>query len=157
MSLFAGILGNVVGSVFGSNPRGSQRNALGAILSERGDGSPFRSGMLLLAALRLVQQNGGLDGLLARFRQEGLGEPVDSWLGAGPNLPIAPAQLQQALGLPAIDRAAAPLDLSADEAGAAFSEILPVLVDQLTPEGHVPEKHVELVAKGISMLSNAGA
>ena len=157
MSLFAGILGNVVGSVFGSNPRGSQRNALGAILNERGDGTPFRSGMLLHAALRLVQQNGGLDGMLEQFRQKGLGAHADSWLGPGPNLHITPEQLHEVLGATSLDRAAAPLDLSAAEAGSAMAEILPVLVDQLTPEGRVPEKHQDLITKGIAMLGNAGA
>jgi uncharacterized protein YidB (DUF937 family) len=157
MSLFGGILGNVVGSVFGSNPRGSQQNMLGEVLANVGGNTPFESGQLLHAALKLVQQNGGLEGLLSRMRAGGLAEQADSWVGKGPNLPITPEQLQQAVGPQALDEVAAPLHLSAAEAGDSLSQILPELVNQLTPAGTVPADHAALLTKAMSILSSAGA
>jgi uncharacterized protein YidB (DUF937 family) len=157
LSLVSGILGNVVGSVFGSNPRGSVNNSLGEILGGIGGGAPIQSGMLLAAALTLLQQNGGLDGVLNQLRQNGLGAQADSWVGAGPNLPISPVQLQQSLGAFGLDHAAAPLNMSSAEAGSAMAEILPELVNQLTPEGRLPENHAELIGRALTMLKSAGA
>jgi uncharacterized protein YidB (DUF937 family) len=157
MSLLSGILGNVVGSVFGSNPRGSANNSLGEILGGIGGGAPIQSGMLLAAALTLLQQNGGLDGVLTQLRQNGHGAQADSWVGTGPNLPITPLELQHSLGHFGLDHAAAPLGMSSAEAGSAMAEILPELVNQLTPGGSLPPNHADLIAKGLTMLKSAGA
>lgn len=157
MGLDSGILNNVVGSVFGANPRGGRHNMLGEVLAGLGGGAPIDSGMLLSASLSLLRDNGGLDGVLEKLRQGGLAAHADSWVGTGPNLPISAAELQQALGLDSLDRVAAPLGLSAAEAGAALAEIVPELVNQMTPEGRLPGNHAQLIARGIQMLSSAGA
>lgn len=157
MSLDSGILGNVVGSVFGATRRGVRHNSLGEILAGIGGGAPIHSGLLLSAALSLLRDNGGLDGALERLRQNGFAAQADSWVGNGPNLPISPAELQQALGLDGMDRVAAPLGYSSAEAGSALAEILPALVDQLTPEGSLPARHADMIARGISMLAHASA
>jgi uncharacterized protein YidB (DUF937 family) len=145
-----------VGSVFGSNPRGSQHNSLGEILGEFGD-VPIQRGILLSAALRFVQRNGGIDGILGRLRQSGFAAEADSWVGAGPNLPISPLRLQQVFGATGLDDRATPLEPSADPAGSAMSQILPELVNQFTPQGELPANHAALVTKGLAILSAAGA
>ena len=157
MNQFDGILGNVVGSVFGNHPRWARDNSLGEILGELSGGVPYRSGMLLSAALRLIQHSGGLDGLLATLHQNGFSAQADSWVGTGPNLPIAPAELDRALGEAIMDSATAPLGLLVAEAGAAMAEILPELVSQFTPQGKMPPNHAALIAKALAMLSGAGA
>ena len=40
----------------------------------------------------------GLGGLLDRFRQSGQGKTINSWIGTGPNEPVSPGQLGNALG-----------------------------------------------------------
>lgn len=157
MSLNTGILGSVVGSVFGRNPRSSTERSLGETLAELGGGAPIQSGILLRAALKVLQTNGGLDGVLARMRTNGLAAEADSWVGTGPNLPLSPSQLSLLLGPAGVDRAATPLNLSADDAGPAMAQILPDLVHQLTPDGVVPPNHADLIARSIAMLSHAGA
>jgi len=157
MSLDSGILTNVVGSVFGATRRGVRHNSLGEILADIGGGAPIHSGMLLTAALTLVRDNGGLDGVLERLRKGGFAAQADSWVGEGPNLPISAAELQKALGLEGMDLVAAPLGYSSLEAGAAMAEILPALVDQLTPGGALPARHADLIARGLSMLAHASA
>ena len=59
---------------------------------------------LMQLVMKLVQQNGGLEGLIAKFQQGGLGEIVQSWISTGPNLPISPEQLGQALGPDALQQ-----------------------------------------------------
>ena len=155
MSLFGGILGNVVGSVFGSNPRGAEFNSLGEILTAIGCTVPYHRGLYLTAALTFVQRNGGLDGVLETLRSNGLAAQADSWVGPAANVPIAQADLVRVFGEGDFDTIAAPLNISADEMSEAIAEILPELVHQLTPGGQVPENHAELIAKGLAMLNAA--
>jgi uncharacterized protein YidB (DUF937 family) len=42
--------------------------------------------------------SGGLGELVARFKQSGHGETAESWVGTGPNKPVTPPQLEQAIG-----------------------------------------------------------
>ena len=50
----------------------------------------------MLTAL-MFNQAGGFSGFLDRFRQQGMGDIVQSWVGGGPNQPISPMQVESAL------------------------------------------------------------
>jgi uncharacterized protein YidB (DUF937 family) len=112
---------------------------------------------LLQAALNLIQQNGGLPGLLARFQQAGLGQQVDSWVAAGANLPISAEQLHQALGSGAIAQIASQLGLDHAQVSGGLAQLLPQLVDSLTPSGQVPDNHADLLSEGLALLAGRGA
>lgn len=85
----------------------------------------------------LIAQHGGLQGLVSQFERQGLGSTVQSWVGTGANTPIAPEQLQQALGSETVQKLAASLGVSPQEALAKLSAALPQAVDHLTPTGAV--------------------
>src|SRR5262245_49827336 len=96
MGLLDALIGNVLGPALGGNQR---QDPLGSVLSGLGAGSQAQSGNLLLqVALLLLQQNGGLEGVLNRFRQGGLGQQADSWVGTGQNMNISGNELQQVFG-----------------------------------------------------------
>ncbi len=95
-------------------------------------------------------QGGGLAGLVQAFQQQGLGKQVESWIGTGQNLPVSAAQIQQVLG-PKVQALAAQHGLSADAASQAISQLLPHLVDQLTPDGQAPQGG-DALAQGLSAL-----
>jgi len=82
----------------------------------------------------------GLGALLERFQQSGYGHVADSWIGRGQNQPIAPDQLQEALGPETVNDFARQTGVSEDEALAQLSEGLPTMVDRLTPEGRIPDE-----------------
>jgi hypothetical protein len=82
---------------------------------------------------------GGLGDLLAAFERNGMGEQVQSWVGTGSNLPLAPEQLQQALGGDVLDGLARQAGVSPAEAGSGLAELLPQLIDRLTPNGQLPQ------------------
>jgi uncharacterized protein YidB (DUF937 family) len=103
--------------------------------------------------MSLLQQNGGLAGVLNNFRQSGLAEHADSWVGTGPNMGISADQLQQALGSSSIGNVASQLGMSHGEAGSAMAQILPELINQLTPQGQLPADHADTITKALSMLS----
>jgi len=47
--------------------------------------------------------SGGLSELIDRFKQNGHGETAESWVRTGPNQPVTPVQLQQAIGPDVLD------------------------------------------------------
>jgi len=111
--------------------------------------------MLLQLALSMLQQNGGLERVLERFRQGGMTQQADSWVSTGQNMNISGDQLQQVFGSSTIRKLTSQLGMSEDQAGSAMAELLPEVINQLTPQGQVPEKADEELAQGLSMLADS--
>jgi len=81
---------------------------------------------------------GGLGGLFKQFQQNGLGDAVDSWINTGPNKSVAPEQISNALGPEVIENLSQRTGLSKDQITQILSQVLPGMVDQLTPQGRLP-------------------
>jgi uncharacterized protein YidB (DUF937 family) len=107
MGLFDGILGGVVGA-----------------------------GMVSVIS-GVLEQHGGVQGVVDQFEKQGLGPTVKSWVGTGQNLPITAAQIQQALGSDTVRQLAAKAGISVDELNQKLAQYLPQAVDKLTPGGVV--------------------
>ena len=45
-----------------------------------------------------IEKHGGIQGVVAEFEKTGFGQQAKSWVSTGPNLPINPEQMHQALG-----------------------------------------------------------
>ena len=90
---------------------------------------------------------GGLGGLLEKLQQSGHGEVTKSWIGSGQNQPISPGSLGSALGPSIIKALSEKTGLSEQELTAQLSQLLPGLVDKLTPQGRLPT-HDELARFG---------
>lgn len=82
---------------------------------------------------------GGLGGLLEQMRRSGFGEQADSWVQRGPNLPISPDALEQIFGRGGMSEIARHAGISEDEARSGLSELLPEVVDRVTPDGRMPD------------------
>ena len=82
--------------------------------------------------------SGGLSDLLKQFQLHGGGDKVKSWIETGPNKPISPGELEQALGAERIDWLARETGMSRQELLAGLSRELPQAVDKLTPQGRLP-------------------
>ena len=81
---------------------------------------------------------GGLGGLLDKLQKGGLGSASNSWVGSGPNQPVSPGQLGSALGPDIIKTIAQRSGLSEEEITKQLSQVLPGVVDKLTPQGRLP-------------------
>jgi uncharacterized protein YidB (DUF937 family) len=81
---------------------------------------------------------GGLGGLLDKLQKSGLGDATNSWVGSGQNKPVSPGQLGPALGPDIIKTLAQRSGLSEEELTKQLSQILPGVVDKLTPRGRLP-------------------
>jgi uncharacterized protein YidB (DUF937 family) len=82
---------------------------------------------------------GGLAGILQQLQANGLGEQVQSWISTGANQPVSPEQLSAALGTDVLGQFASQAGVSTQEAGAQLSQMLPQIIDQLTPNGQLPD------------------
>jgi len=81
---------------------------------------------------------GGLNGLVDKFNQAGLGDVVSSWIGSGANQPISADQLSGVLGQDVLGKAASQLGLDPSQLSGQLSAMLPGLIDKLTPQGAAP-------------------
>ncbi len=83
---------------------------------------------------------GGLGGLMSALRQGGLGGQLDSWISTGPNQAVSPDDVQGALGgSDLLGNLAAQMGGSQGDAASMLSQLLPGLIDQMTPQGQPPE------------------
>ena len=135
MGMLDGILGNVLGGALGG--AGQQQNPLVQI------------------ALQLLQQNGGVGGMLDKFRQGGYADQADSWQSTGQNMPISGGALQEVLGSGAIGQIAQQLGLAHGDAAGGLAQMLPQLIDKLTPGGEVPDNHNDMVSQALALLTKS--
>jgi len=116
----------------------SMANQVLGSLSSAGD--ERHAGLMeALGGLLNNQQTGGLSGLVAAFEQKGLGGLIGSWVGTGQNLPISAEQLQSVLGSEQVQALAQKLGFTPQELSSHLAELMPQVVDKLTPAGALPE------------------
>ena len=111
------------------------------LASQLHGGSPASGGQDLLSEVVGLVNNhpGGLGGLVQTFQQGGLSEAVTSWVGSSNNLPVSPDQIQQVLGNEKVQALASKLGISSSDASSHLAQLLPAVIDHLTPTGQVDE------------------
>lgn len=123
-------------------------NVAGAVLGKMmGD----KGGMAQIA-LDMFNQNGGLGGILDKFKENGLAEQAASWVGKGENMPISAEQLSSVLGSDAIASMAAKFGISPETLSAQIAEHLPTVIDKMTPDGEVNAGSGNLLSTVLGML-----
>lgn len=94
---------------------------------------------IISSIMQLIGGQGGLQNLVSQFASKGLGDVIDSWVGTGQNKSISPEQIQNVFGADALSGIASKLGLNVNDLSAQLSNILPGVVDKLTPNGKIPE------------------
>ena len=131
---------------------------LDSVMSALGNvqgGAPGGSADLVSAVVGMLgndTQSGGLGGLVSKFAQHGLGDVINSWIGTGQNQAIGADQLSNVLGNDAIAGLAQKLGLSHGDMAGQLSQMLPQNIDQLTPQGQVPQGGLGNVSELLGML-----
>ncbi len=138
-----GLLDSVLGAAMGGAQQqgGGLGNILGSMLGGQ-QGSGGMNSQLINMAIGMLGNDGaqgGLGGLAAKFQQAGLGDAMNSWIGTGDNQAVNADQVTSALGSDAIGDIAAKLGMSQGDAAGQLSQILPGLINHLTPNGQAPE------------------
>lgn len=126
------VLGGLLGGAGGNSGAGGVGAVLGGVLAGGAGGA------------------GGLGSLLEQFQRAGFGEQVSSWVGGGQNLPISPAAIAQVFGGEALAQVAQQAGVSETEASEGLSQLLPEVVDRVTPDGQVPNLE-QLAASAVAL------
>ena len=130
------LLGNILGSALGGGNSGGGQNAL------------------LQAVLGMVTQHGGVDGLQQKFAGGGLGHIFASWIAPGSNQSVSPDQISQVFGHDQIAQIAQQAGVSHADAAHGISQMLPSIIDKLTPGGQVPAGNA--LQSGLAGLLSGG-
>jgi uncharacterized protein YidB (DUF937 family) len=140
-----GLLDSIIGAV-GQAPGagGGQPDLLNAVIGLLGRGGGAGGGGTL----------GGLAGLVDKFHQGGLGNIVNSWVSSGQNLPISADQITHVLGSGTIGQLAQQLGLGHGDVAGQLSQLLPQVVDKLTPGGQLPPVGQDGGLGGLGDLGN---
>ena len=120
----------------------------GAMLGKLGG----EQGGMAQIAMDLFNQNGGLSGILDKFKQGGFGETAASWVGKGENMPVSSDQIASVLGSGAIAEMAAKFGINPETLSAQIAQHLPGVVDKLTPDGEVPAESGNILSTVLGML-----
>ncbi len=93
---------------------------------------------LMRLVMALLQQAGGIEGLMAKLQQGGLGAAAASWVANGPNQAVSASQLEGALGGELLGGLAQQLGLGQGDLSGQLAQMLPQAIDRLSPEGRLP-------------------
>jgi uncharacterized protein YidB (DUF937 family) len=114
---------DTIGSMFGKTPEG---------------GSGGQQALVATALEFINNQPGGLNGLIQRFRENGAGDVISSWIGSGENKAISADTLHQVLGSETVTNLATKAGVDPAQVSGLLSQVLPHVVDAATPNGEVP-------------------
>ncbi len=131
-----GLLDSVMGALGGAGGNGGGNNAMLDVVMQM---------------LSSKGGNGGLAGLVQAFQKNGLGEQMSSWISTGQNLPISPDQIKAALGSGQLGQIAGQLGMNESQAAGGLADLLPQVIDKLTPNGQMPQGD-DLMAQGLGLL-----
>lgn len=131
-----GLLDQLAGQVMGS--LGAQKQ------------DPVAQGGLLTGVMGMIDSAGGFPALLQKLKDSGLADQVASWIGTGENQTVSGDQIKEALGAENIQQVAQQAGIEPEHASTGLAQLLPQIIDKLTPNGEVPQD--ELLAQGLNLL-----
>lgn len=118
-----------------------------------------KAGALVSALLALMTDsgNGGFAGFLNRFKKAGLGDLADSWVTSGANAPISYEQTESAFGTETLNEISEQVGIDYKTTVSATAYLIPHLVNDLTPNGKVPNESDLLSRIGGYLTGASGA
>jgi len=135
-----GGLGDLLGGLAGGGTDSELGSILGG-LTGGGAGQGGGMGGLLGGLVPMVGKmlaDGGLQKVLAGFQQNGMAEQAGSWLGTGANEPISADDVRKVVSGDELTAIAGQLGISEDDAASALAQVLPAVVDKVSPDGQLP-------------------
>ena len=138
-----GLLDSVLGAVLGGGQQQAPSQAqVGGMGGLGGIIGMLASNPQILSTITGMLSNdggqGGLGGLVGKFQQAGMGDAIGSWIGTGENQEVTGDQIGGALGDDALSGLAQKMGVDEGEAGGILAQVLPGLINHMTPTGQAP-------------------
>ena len=140
MGLFDSVVGSVLNNMGGVN----------------GPGNAASGADMIQMVMGLLQQNGGLGGLVEMLNKSGLGQQAASWVSNGDNLPISADQIGKVLGSGPLADLAGKFGIDPQQLSGSLAQYLPEVVNQMTPQGRLPDNANDTDALGQGLNALAG-
>jgi len=121
---------------------------MGKLGAQKQDTAPQQQ--LLGSVMGLIGGTGGLPALLQKLQDNGLQDQVTSWIGTGENQPVSGDQIESALGEDTVQEVAQQAGIAPEHAASGLAQLLPQIVDKLTPNGEIPQG--DMMQKGMELL-----
>lgn len=86
---------------------------------------------------KFLKDNGGISGLAEKFQSGGAGEIFSSWVSTGDNKSIATEKISAILGSAQVQQIAQKLGVDPNQASTLIANLLPQVIDKLTPDAKV--------------------
>jgi uncharacterized protein YidB (DUF937 family) len=139
MALFDSVVGSVLNNMGSGNAAGN--TAGGADIMQM--------------VMSLLQQHGGIAGLIELFNNSGLSKQAASWVGTGDNLPVSAEQIGQVLGSGPLADLAGKFGIDPRQINGMLAQYLPEIVNQMTPRGHLPDNAQadDALSQGLNALT----
>jgi uncharacterized protein YidB (DUF937 family) len=152
MGLLDGLLGSVLSGAMGGSARSPGMQGMGMQgMGMQGMGGQGANPLLQLA-LQMLQQNGGIGGLLQQFQQAGYADHAQSWVSTGKNMPIDANVLEKIFGQGQLGQMAQQAGMSRQETAGGLASMLPQIIDEMTPQGSVPNNSDDMVSQVLAQL-----
>ena len=89
----------------------------------------------------IIEKHGGVQGIVNEFERNGLGPTVRSWVGTGPNEPVAAPDVHRVLGADLLQQLSAKTGLPVQELTETGVMSNPAkAIETLTPDGKIPNQ-----------------
>jgi uncharacterized protein YidB (DUF937 family) len=167
-----GGLGDLLGGLMGGGAGSGSQGGIGGLgaglggvgsnggaVGSGGGTSPFGGGkgaaltaLMIPLAMQWVQRNGGISGVLQRFQQKGYTQQASSWVSTGPNDALPQQAIGDVVGNDELSKMSQQLGVSNEEVSGRMAQILPEVVNHMTPEGNVPHDADDILHRGLSSL-----
>lgn len=117
-------------------------------------GDPAQAAAVMGTMMELLQQKGGLGGLLDQFRSSGLAAQADAWSRGDASQGVSGDQVQQALGSPIVDLIAQKLGLTPEQAKATLAQLVPTITSRMAAEEQLTGQPNPELEKALGMFKN---
>jgi uncharacterized protein YidB (DUF937 family) len=146
-----GGLGDLLGGILGGGaPAGAPQERNSPFGGSGGGGALLA--VLLPLAMQWVQRNGGLGAVLGKFQQKGYSHEAASWVSTGQNEAVPREAIDEVVGLDELSRLSQQLGVPEQQVADGFAQLLPEVVNQLTPQGDVAGDADDVLNQGMSEM-----
>ncbi|TGL63058.1 DUF937 domain-containing protein [Leptospira ognonensis] len=91
---------------------------------------------------KIIEDNGGVAGLVQKFKDKGFADVASSWIGTGENTAIGADDVLKVLGKDSVSELASNVGMDTETTAGLVSNLLPIVIDKLSPDGNEPKDDV---------------